>query len=132
MKFSRQANSLLKKMEISQKDFQWVSLSCSRNEAICRLNILKKRFQISFKKLVFELHPDYTNNDPKKVEEFRCLMELKNHFDNLRILSVKEIKAKRILIATPCYPDESKYSSVDVSVKLTLVNPPGVYYPCAY
>lgn len=49
------------------------------------LDELKVRVRANWKRLVFELHPDRTGNDPVKTEEFKAVTLIRDDFEKLQV-----------------------------------------------
>ena len=80
-----QVQSLLLQMGLQLEDFSAVSQSKNREEAAQRLNALKAKFKICFKKMVTTFHPDRNGGDPEKTAQFHLLMAVAKEFDSLKI-----------------------------------------------
>lgn len=58
---------------VSPQDFDAIERATSSEEAERLLGELKVRAKKRFKQLAMELHPDRTNNDPAKTEDFKLV-----------------------------------------------------------
>lgn len=72
-------------MGLSPKDFDHVRASRTPNEASQRLESLKDRFKVAFRKMIPILHPDRNGGDPTKTEQFRLLLEFSAALDRLQV-----------------------------------------------
>jgi hypothetical protein len=57
----------------------------NRQEATLRLEAVRRKFQVSFRKLVLELHPDRNQGDLKKAELLRILLDLKTDLEGIQL-----------------------------------------------
>jgi hypothetical protein len=58
---------------------------CALEEGKRKLEELKERVRKNYKRLVFELHPDRTGNDPVKTERFVLFGRIKDEFEKLQL-----------------------------------------------
>jgi hypothetical protein len=49
------------------------------------LRVVKERVRKNFRRLVLELHPDRTGNDPEKTEQFKVLAQIFADFNKLEV-----------------------------------------------
>lgn len=68
---------------LGQGDFQAVQTAPTFEEGVKRLDDLKARAKKAFKKAALDLHPDRTNNDPAKTEDFKLVSSAVDEIDKL-------------------------------------------------
>lgn len=75
----------LRALGLTPDDFNTIQRQPTYETACQALDALKERVRKSFKKLVFELHPDRTGNDPVKTELFKTVTRIREDVEKLRI-----------------------------------------------
>jgi len=72
-------------LEIRPEDFRAVEQAPSFEECQLRLAALKERVNKRWKQLALTLHPDKTNNDPAKTEDFKLVSAAVDEFDKMQV-----------------------------------------------
>lgn len=70
---------------LRQEDFRAVETAPSFEEGVRRLDELKGRVKKAFRRVALELHPDRTNNDPAKTEDFKLASSAADEIDKLAL-----------------------------------------------
>jgi len=91
----RLLEDLLLQMGFTPEDFNSIRRAQTRVEAVQKLEGLKARFKIAFRKKVPELHPDRTGGDRAKSEQLQQLLEFARELERTQI--PQEV-APRVLI----------------------------------
>lgn len=68
---------------VQQTDFRSIETAASFDAGVQQLEALKLRVKKQFRKLALELHPDRTNNDPAKTEDFKLVSAVVDEIDRL-------------------------------------------------
>lgn len=82
---SKLLEDLLLQMGFTSEDFNSIRRAQTRVEAVQRLESLKARFKIAFRKKVLELHPDRTGGDQAKSEQLLQLLEFARELEKTQI-----------------------------------------------
>lgn len=90
-----QLEDLLLQMGFTPADFNRIRLARSRNEALQKLEALKIRFKLEFRKKIPSLHPDRTGGDPEKSQQLQVLLDFARELERTQI--PQEV-APRVLI----------------------------------
>lgn len=90
----RLLEDLLLQMGFTSEDFNSVRRARTRAEAVQRLQGLKARFKVAFRKKVLELHPDHTGGDAAKSEQLQHLLTFARELEGTEIPP----EAPRVLI----------------------------------
>lgn len=72
-------------LQLTKDDFTSIERATSFVVGQQALEALKERAKKQFKKLAFELHPDRTNNDPAKTEDFKLISAAVDDLEKLQL-----------------------------------------------
>ena len=72
-------------LEVRPEDFRHIEAATSLDECQQRFTTLKERVRKRFRQLATQLHPDKTNNDPVKTEDFKLVAAAVDELDKLRV-----------------------------------------------
>ena len=79
---------------VRPEDFRAIEQAPTFEEGQKRLAELKTRVKTAFRRAAMELHPDRTNNDPAKTEDFRLVCAAAEEVDRLDF-------QRRVAVAPP-------------------------------
>lgn len=85
---------------LQQADFRAVEQAPSFEVAAQRLNELKARTKKQFRKVALELHPDRTNNDPVKTEDFKLVSAAVEDIERISMQQVRPQRQVRVIHIT--------------------------------
>lgn len=69
---------------LSQGDFQAIERAPSFEAGVQMLEQLKERAKKQFRRVALELHPDKTNNDPAKTDDFKLVAAVVDDIEKLK------------------------------------------------
>jgi hypothetical protein len=77
--------SLLLQMGFCPEDFNSIRRASSQEEAAHKLESLKARFKLAFRKKIPDLHPDRTNGDHQKTTQLLLLIDFARELEATQI-----------------------------------------------
>lgn len=78
-----QALRAMQLLNLSQEDFRSIEQAPTLEAGQQMLAALKERMKKQFRKVALELHPDRTNNDPVKTDEFKLVAAVVDDIEKL-------------------------------------------------
>jgi DNA-directed RNA polymerase specialized sigma24 family protein len=78
-----QISRAMQLLRLTPEDFRVIERAPSFEEGQRRLAVLKERVKKLFRKAAMELHPDRTNNDPAKTDDFKLVSAVVEDIERL-------------------------------------------------
>jgi hypothetical protein len=80
-----QAFRAMQLLNLTQEDFRSIERAPTFEVGQQMLVVLKDRVKKQFRKVALELHPDRTNNDPVKTDEFKLVAAVVDDIEKLNL-----------------------------------------------